>query len=220
MFIGLHQVVLVLSSVTDSPWRHHKLSSSQLFLGQTDDPAAVRVSVCADMDATVAGCWKWTHPSLTVTPVDFSERRNFFHGRTHVISPPLVEPCPRAWRRGRTTGLTKSTRVSLAGMRGASWGWSWKAARRMDSSRSSASFSRAERAVTAANSTRRNSSWKSTIPRWLDSPPGTSMLWSNTAKTPSDSSASNKVRSRSFRTNFPAWRSFSPPNLFWVPLSF
>ncbi len=72
----------------------------------------------------------------------------------------------------------------------------------MDSSRLSASFSRAERSATAANSARRNSCWKSMIPRWPDSPPGTSMLWSSTAKTPSDSSVSNKVRFSSFHTNF------------------
>lgn len=113
--------------------------------------------------------------------------------RPHSCDFPWFEPCPRPWRRGRTTGLTKSMRVSFAGMRRGSWGWSWRAARRMDSSRLSASFPRAERSATAANSTRMNSCWKSMIPRWLDSPPGTSMLWSNTAKIPSDLSVSNKV---------------------------
>lgn len=127
-----------------------------------------------------------------------AERQNFFHGRPHVIYPPPPlhhhhQPCPRAWRRGSTTGPTKSVRASFAGMRRGSWGWSWRAARRMDSSRSSASFSRAERRATAANSSRMNSCWKSTTPRWPDSPPGTSTLWSNTAKTRSDSSVSNKV---------------------------
>lgn len=144
--------------------------------------------------------------------------------RPHSCGFPLFEPCPRAWRRGRTTGRTKSTRVSFAGMRRGSWGWSWRAAQRMDSSRSSASFSRAKRAATAANSTRMNSCWKSMIPRWLDSPPGTSTLWSNTAKTPSGSSVSNKVSFSSFHTNFPAFRAFffSPgkPLAFWHGLVF
>lgn len=143
-------------------------------------------------------------------------------------SPPLLsfEPCPRAWRRGRTTGLTKSTRVSFAGMRRGSWGWSWRAAQRMDSSRLSASFSRPERSATAANSARMNSCWKSMIPRWPDSPPGTSTLWSNTAKTPSDSSVSNKVRLfPSFHTNFPAFLTFfffgsGKPLAFWPAFVF
>lgn len=84
------------------------------------------------------------------------------------------------WQRGDFSRATKLN-------------WSWRAARRMDSSRSSGSFSRAERRATAANSSRMNSCWKSTTPRWPDSPPGTSTLWSNTAKTRSDSSVSNKV---------------------------
>lgn len=144
------------------------------------------------------------------------------------LPPPLLsfEPCPRAWRRGRTTGLTKSTRVSFAGMRRGSWGWSWRAAQRMDSSRLSASFSRPERSATAANSARMNSCWKSMIPRWPDSPPGTSTLWSNTAKTPSDSSVSNKVRLfPSFHTNFPAFLTFfffgsGKPLAFWPAFVF
>lgn len=130
----------------------------------------------------------------------------------HSCDFPQFEPCPRPWRRGRTTGLTKSTRVSFAGMRRGSWGWSWRAAQRMDSSRLSASFSRAERRATAANSARMNSCWKSMIPRWLDSPQGTSTPWSNTAKTPSGSSVSNKVRFFSVHTNFSRIS-----DIFWVP---
>lgn len=157
-----------------------------------------------------AGVYHWNRSlySAAVTLRHFRERQNFFHNRTHVIFP-FFEPCPRPWRRRRTTGQTKSTRVSFAGMRRGNWGWSWRAAQRMDSSRLSASFSRAERSAIAANSSRMNSCWKSMIPLWLDSPPGTSMLWSSTAKTPSDSSVSNKVRFVSFRRNFLACRSFS-----------
>lgn len=112
-----------------------------------------------------------------------------------------LEPCPRLWRRGRTTGLTKSTRVSSSRTRTGSWGWSWRAARRTDSSPSSPSLRRRERCATAVNSSRMNCCWKSTIPRWSDSPPGTSTLWSDTAKTRSDSSVWNKVRVRSLFSN-------------------
>lgn len=192
-----------------STWRQHKLSSSQLTGRLMIQLLCMcvyvcvreRVSVCVrpDMDTTGAHCWNRTRCGVTVTAggLQPSDKTSSTAALMWYIPPPPLhhhhQPCPRAWRRGSTTGPTKSVRASFAGMRRGSWGWSWRAARRMDSSRSSASFSRAERRATAANSSRMNSCWKSTTPRWPDSPPGTSTLWSNTAKTRSDSSVSNKV---------------------------
>lgn len=193
-----------------STWRQHKLSSSQLTGRLMIQLLCMCVYVYVWGREWVCVCaLTWTQLALTaetgLVAVSRWQRGDFSRATKLLPRPPSCDispppplhhhhqPCPRAWRRGSTTGPTKSVRASFAGMRRGSWGWSWRAARRMDSSRSSGSFSRAERRATAANSSRMNSCWKSTTPRWPDSPPGTSTLWSNTAKTRSDSSVSNKV---------------------------
>lgn len=171
-------------------------------------------SSCCARECVRGHGYSWRFPLKLITLQCYSNtgglrRATKLLPQPHSCDFPFFEPCPRAWRRRRTTGLTKSTRVSFAGMRRGNWGWSWRAALKTDSSRLSGSFSRAERSAIAANSSRMNSCWKSMIPLWLDSPPGTSMLWSSTAKIPSDSNVSDKVRFVSFHHNFHACRSFS-----------
>lgn len=184
----------------DVPWRQHRRSFSPLTHSQSNwSSCRARVFMCV-WESERSECARghghiWRSlakaDSLLLVRLDGTQ-----HQKTSSTAALMwfLEPCPRAWRRGRTTGPTKSMRASSAGPSRASWGWSSRAAQKTDSSPSSGSRSRAQDCATAVNCSRRNCSWKWTTPRWLDSPPGTSRLWSNTARTPSDSSVSNKVR--------------------------